>query len=202
MFDHIVALLDAYLDGELNSTQHKKVEMHLEECQACQAEMDTLQALSAMLLEDTLPDFASPEQLAANVALHLPRTPVKSVEWRVLEFGWWLAPVGLLLAWIFISTTAFVSNALSAAGNFGLLNSTFAWIASGSPVDVNFAALLGKFGWLEQGSLQRVTVSEGSIRALISSVFWQVSIAMLYLSWIAIWWARQTHRGLGQPLES
>jgi hypothetical protein len=29
----------------------------------------------------------------------------------------------------------------------------------------------------------------------------QVSIALLYLSWMAIWWARHTHQGHGQLLE-
>ena len=95
MSDHVLELLGAYLDGELHNGQLRKVEAHLDECQTCQEEYQALQALSATLQEAPLPDFPSPERLAADVALRLPRKPVVPVRRKALELGWWLVPVGL-----------------------------------------------------------------------------------------------------------
>ena len=201
MSDHVMDLLGAYLDGELHNGQLRKVVAHLDECQACQEEYQALRALSATLQEAPLPDFPSPERLAADVSLRLPRKPVVPVRRKALELGWWLVPVGLVVTWIFISTTVLVSNVVTAAGGFGLLDSASAWLVAGSP-GANYSAFLGQFGLLEQGSLEWFTISESFTRTFISSIFWQVAIAMLYLSWLAIWWARYTRQGLGQPLES
>ena len=103
MSDHVLELLGAFMDGELQGGQLRKVEVHLEECQACQEELQSLQDLSAMLHSAPLPNFPAPERLAAEVALRLPRLPVKPLSHRAREFGWWLAPVSLILAWIFFS---------------------------------------------------------------------------------------------------
>jgi len=201
MSDHILELLSAYLDGELHSGQLRRVEAHLDECQSCLEEYYSLQALSATLRAEPLPEFPSLERLAADVTLRLPRKPVKPMSRRALEIGWWLAPVGLIVTWAFVSTTILVSNVVTAAGDFGLLDSASAWLVAGT-TGANYSAFIGQFGLLEQGSLEWFSVSERFTRSFISSIFWQVSIAMLYLSWIAIWWARHTRQGLDQPLES
>jgi predicted anti-sigma-YlaC factor YlaD len=201
MSDHILELLDAYIDGELQGGQLRKVENHLDECQSCLEEYYALQALSATLREAPTPDFPSSERIAADVALRLPRKPVKPVSSRALEIGWWLAPVGLIVAWVFVSTTILVSNVVTAVGEFGLLNSASAWLTAGSS-GVNYSALAGQFGLLEGGSLEWFEVSESFSKTFISSIFWQASIAILYLSWLAIWWARRTRQGLGQPFDS
>ena len=202
MSDHIIDLLGAYLDGELHNGQLRKVITHLDECQACQEEFQTLRALSKTLQEAPLPDFPALERLIADVALRLPRKPVVPLRRRALELVWWLAPVGLIATWIFISTTILVSNVVTAAGGFGLLDSASAWLVSGSPSGANYSAFLGQFDLLEQGSLEWFTISESFTRTFISSIFWQVAIAMFYLSWLAIWWVRHTRQGLGQALES
>ncbi len=197
MSDHIAELLNAYLDGELNPQQRRKVEAHLEKCPSCVDELEALEALSGTLAEVPLPEFSSPEQLAANVALRLPRTPVKAPTSRkLLELGWWLAPVGLIFAWVFISTFSLASMLINAAGNAGLVESV-SLFAGGS---VNYTAFLGRFGFLEPSTLQWLVPSEQFIRQLLSHLIWQVALAMLYLSWIAIWWARQTRPGLNRQL--
>jgi predicted anti-sigma-YlaC factor YlaD len=201
MSDHILELLGAYIDGELHGGQLRKVEAHLGECQACLEEYYALQALSETLRAVPVPDFPMPERIAADVALRLPRKPVKPMRTKALEVGWWLVPVGLIVAWIFVSTTILVSNVVTAAGEFGLLDSASAWLVAGSS-GVNYSALVGQFGLLEGGSLEWFVVSESFSRTLIMSIFWQVAIAMLYLSWFAIWWARHTRQGLGRPLDS
>ena len=199
--DHILELLGAYIDGELQGGQLRKVEAHLAECQSCLEEYYTLQALSATLHEAQMPDFPSPEHFAADVALRLPRVPVKPIRTKALEVGWWLVPVGLIAAWIFVSTTILVSNVITAAGDFGLLNSASAWLIAGSP-GAGYSAFLGQIGFLGEGNLEWLTFSESFTRSFVSSIFWQISIAMLYLSWFAIWWARHTRQGSGGTLDN
>jgi anti-sigma factor RsiW len=147
MSDHILELLGAYIDGELHGGQLRKVETHIDECQSCLEEYYTLQALSATLHEAPLPDFPAPERFAADVALRLPRVPAKPIRTKALEFGWWLVPVGLIAAWIFFSTTTLVSNMITTAGDFGLLNSASSWLIAGSS-GTGYSAFLGQFGLL------------------------------------------------------
>lgn len=202
MSEHILELLGAYLDGELYGGQLRRVETHLEECQYCLEEYQVLQALSVTLHDATVPDFPSPERLAADVALRLPRKPVKPVSGRALEIGWWLAPVGLIAVWIFISTILLVSNMVEATNGFGLLSSASDWLVSGSPGGADYSAFVGQFGFLEPETQQLFTRSESFTRNVLANIFWQVAIGMFYLSWLAIWWARHMRQGLGQPLGS
>ena len=201
MSDHILELLGAYIDGELRGGQLRKVETHLEECQSCLEEYYTLQALSARLHAAPLPEFPSPERLAADVALRLPRKPIKPVRTKVFEIGWWLVPVGLIATWVFVSTTILISNVVAAAGDFGLLNSASAWLVAGTS-GVSYSAFLGQFGLLSGNSLEWVELTEAFTRMNISQIFWQVAIALLYLSWMAIWWARHMRRGSGGTFDS
>jgi len=202
MSDHILELLGTYIDGELSAGQIRKVEAHLDECQTCLEEYYALQALSATLQASPVPEFPAPERLAADVALRLPRRPVKPVRSRVLEIGWWLAPVGLIATWIFISTTILVSNVVATASEFGLLNSVTAGLFSAAPSEAYWSATLSQFGLLAGNSLQWAEMTEAFTRITVPQFIWQISIAMLYLSWMAIWWARHTRQGLGQPLDS
>ncbi len=192
MPDHKFELLNAYLDGELNPQQRRKCETHLESCPECQAELEALETLSGRLAEVPLPEFTSPEQLAANVALRLPRKPVqKSVPRKWTEYAWWLAPVGLLAAWAFLSVYSLAGDLFSAAGNFGLVENVS--VLGNNPA--NYSATLGHFGLLDPNMLKWLVPSEAFIRELFSQLIWQVSLAMLYLSWIAIWWAHQSRLG-------
>ena len=200
MSDHILDLLDAYLDGELHGAQLRKVEMHLDECQTCLEEYQALQALSVTLKDAPLPDFPAPERLAAEVALQMPRRQVKPANRRALEISWWLAPIGMVLVSIFLSTTILVSNLVTAADGLGLLRSASAWLVSGSADQAYWSGTLGQFGLLAGDGLQWAEATEDFTRNILSPITWQVSIALLYLSWMAIWWARHTRQepeGLG-----
>ena len=198
MSDHVLDLLGAYLDGELQGGQLRRVTAHLQECQSCLEELQALQAISAALQEATTPEFSPPERLASDVALRLPRDQAGPSRSKALEYGWWLVPVGLLAAWVFLSTTLLVSRVVILAGDFGLLDSASAWLAAGSPSEGTYAALLGRMGMLANGDLQWLTISEGYARQLASTLFWQISISMLYLGWLAIWWARHAQQESGQ----
>ena len=48
MSNHVSEWLNAYLDGELKNGRLHQVEEHLATCEACQAELESLQGLSAL----------------------------------------------------------------------------------------------------------------------------------------------------------
>jgi anti-sigma factor RsiW len=201
MSKHMTEWLNAYLDGELRGIRLLDVEAHLAECQACQEELQSLQGLSALLQKVPLPGPISPERLAAQVNLRLPHGPLAATKSTALKIGWWMMPVGLTALWIFISTAILVSDMVSTAGEIGLLGKASAWLGTGSSTETYWAAALGQFGILSGNSLQWAEVTEAFTRTAVPQIAWQVSIALLYLSWIAIWWARQRRQEHGQLLE-
>jgi predicted anti-sigma-YlaC factor YlaD len=202
MSKHMTEWLNAYLDGELRGIRLHDVEAHLAECQACQEELQSLQGLSALLQKVPVPEFISPERFAAQVNLRLPHQPLAATKSKALEIGWWMIPVGLVAVWIFISTAIMVSDMVSTANEIGLFGRSSAWLGPGSSSEAYWAATLGQFGILSGNSLQWAEVTEAFTRTAVPQITWQVSIALLYLSWIAIWWARHRPQEHGQLLES
>src|SRR6266498_1420787 len=148
MSNHVTEWLNAYLDGELNSSRLEHVEAHLAECQVCQADLESLRRLSGLLHEVPLPEFTSPERFATQVNLRLPDKQTASPEKKLLEIGWWMIPVGLLGTWIFISTSFFVNDLLSTANSLGLLTSLSNWLVFGSASQAYWTSTLGQFGVL------------------------------------------------------
>jgi len=201
MSNHVIEWLNAYLDGELKGKRLHQVEEHLAECEACQAESETLQGISSLLHEVPAGEFTANETFVSQVNLLLPQRPIVSTRRKVLEVGWWMVPVGLLTVWIFISTTILVSDVVSAANNFGLLDNVNL-LASDIVDNAYWSSALGQFGLLQGANLQWFERTESISRNLIPQIVWQISIALLYLTWIAIWWARQRLQGSGQALES
>ena len=204
MSNHVTEWLNAYFDGELTGRRLHQVEEHLAECADCQAELDALQSLSQLLHEVPTPEFAAPERFASQVNLLLPKRPGAATESKIFEIGWWMIPVGLLAAWAFVSTAVLVSNLISAADSFGLLDSATTLFVSGSSNAVYWTSTLGQFSSLEGNSLQWFELTESYSRNLLPQFVWQAAIALLYLTWIAVWWARRTrhqHHQHGQPLE-
>lgn len=203
MSKHVSEWLNAYYDGELHGRQLKLVEEHLAECESCQAELESLQGLSDLLHEVQTPELVSPERFVSQVNLRLPheqRTVVSQK--RVMEFGWWMIPVGLLATWAFVSTTFLVSDILSAASGLGLLSGMSAWLASGPSNDVYLSTTVGQMGVLNGSGLNWAETVETFTRMSLPQISLEISIALLYLSWMAIWWTRHTRQGSGQLIES
>jgi hypothetical protein len=179
------------------------VEAHLAECEICRAELESLEEVSGLLHQVPVPQFTSPERFAAQVNLRLPHqkaAPTPSGK-KILEIGWWMAPVGLLAAWVFISTSFVVNDMLSVANNVGLLSNVSNWMMFGGSSIADWSATLGQYGILSGNSLNWAETTETFTRTSLPLISLQVSIALLYLSWIAIWWVRRTRRGPGQLLE-
>lgn len=194
MSDHVTEWLGAYLDGELKGGRLHQVERHLGGCDSCRAELESLQGLSRLLQEAPAPEFASNERFVSQVNLRLPQRQEKPARSTVIEFGWWMIPVGLLTAWIFISTAVLVSDMVSTADRLGLLDSTSTLLIADASSNELWASMLGQLGLLEGDSLKWFELTEEFTRNVLPQFIWQVSIAFLYLAWIAIGWARRTRR--------
>ena len=201
MSNHMTEWLSAYLDGELRGSRLHQVEEHLAACEACRAELQSLQGLSAALHEVSAPEFTSSERFAAQVNLRLPHELPKASKRRVQEAGWWMIPVSLLAVWVLINTSAVVGDVISAAKELGLLNSVPAWLIPASSSGAIWSGTLGQLGILSGDGLEWAETTEAFTRNTLPQLTWQVSIALLYLGWIAIWWARQMRQEHGQFLE-
>ena len=112
-----------------------------------------------------------------------------------------MIPVGILAAWVFIGTSFFIGDLLSTANRLGLLRGISEWMAIGPSSEIYLSATLSQFGILSGNSLSWAESIEAFTRMSLPQISLQISIALLYLSWIAIWWARQPRQQRGQLLE-
>jgi len=199
MSNHVTEWLNAYLDGELQGNRLQHVQDHLAECEACQDELDSLQTLSGLLQAVPSPEFPSPERFATQVNLLLPQKRTPAPKNQLFEIGWWMIPVGLLAVWVFISTAALLGDAVSTAKNFGILDRTTASFISAPSETVEVTSTLGQFGMLQGKNLQLAEMTETFTRGLFPQIILQVSVALLYLAWFAVWWTRHT-RQISEPL--
>jgi Putative zinc-finger len=205
MSKHVSEWLNAYYDGELRGNRLHQVEAHLTECELCQKELESLDRVSSVLNTVPAPEFTSAERFASQVSLRLPHKQALISRKQIFDVGWWMIPVGLLGTWIFIGTAFFVSDILSAANNLGLLSSISGWLAFGTSGDTFWTATLGQIGVLSGNSLNWAESTEAFTTTSLPIIILNVSIVLLYLSWMAIWWARHTRHERqphGQLLES
>ena len=201
MSSHVTEWLNAYFDGELKNGRLHQVEKHLTECEACRKELESLHDLSGLLQEAPEPDFPSPERFVAQVNLLLPHKRTPTLKPSLFDAGWWMIPAGIMVAWVFISTALLLSNAVSMADSFGLLDSvTASWVSS--PVDTaEVTATLGQFGMLSGDSLQWAERTESATRNVLPQIVLQAAVAVMYLAWFATWWARHTRQTQGRLIE-
>lgn len=210
MSEHVIDWLNAYLDGELGGSRLHQVEKHLESCPQCQAELESLRGLSALLHSEPLPDaFPTASRFAAQVALRLPTRAVPAVPSKnrpsVAAVVWWLAPLGLLAAWAFVQTVFLLSNWIATAGDLGLLGGAAAWLnANGSPSPLPIT-LLEQVGIL-QGELASVWNGVEGLLAWggLGQWLWQLPIALLFLGWLAGWvaWRNRQSKDRSFPVQS
>ena len=201
MSSHVSEWLNAYHDGELHGSKLHHVEEHLAECEVCQAELESLESLSNLLQKASVPEFTPTERFATQVSLRLPRKQRNISRKQILEIGWWMIPVGLLAAWVFVATSAYVGDILSAASHLGLVSGLSNWFVPSPSSGIYLSATLGQAGLLHGASLHWAENTETFTRTSLPEISLQVSVALLYLSWLAIWWARHTRREHGQLLE-
>lgn len=195
MSEHVTDWLEAYQDGELHGLRLRQVESHLAECSACQAELEALAGLASLLTETPpVGDFLPTERFVANLTLNLPRQTETPQPRKMLEFGWWLMPFGILGAWVFLQITFSLTSLALTAAEAGLLGSHLAWLPGTPPQMAWFAALtdlfgnqLGSTGTALLSALNQVDVF---VMQWSGWVFGQLFLAALYLGWLAAWWLK------------
>ena len=197
--EHVTAWLGAYHDGELQGRRLRQTETHLARCETCRVELEELRALTMLLQESpALERLTRPDRFVAQVGLRLPRRPTQPTWKRALETGWRLAPAGLLGAWVFCQTVLLTSNVMMGALRLGWGSDVAAWLLP--------ASRQGSW-WTETLSLSSASLSDlGQIASQLLSnggpLGWGITlnlvalvvIGLLYLSWLASWWARRQHR--------
>lgn len=174
---HITQWLHAYHDGELRGRRLAQVEAHLATCAACQAELDALDQLAGLLAEAPAPDTGtSPEQFAAQVNLRLPRkapaTDQPAQMQHLRAVGWYLVPLAL------IATVVVVQARNLATRLFGPLLGTTSGTAS--PFDCLNTLL----------TAPDLVTLVGCASDLLTIVTVPLTIAVLYLAWLGLWWVR------------
>ncbi len=201
MTEHVTEWLGPYHDGELHGARLQQTEQHLAECAECRAELEAIRSLSALLHESPPPaDFLPAGHFTANLKLSLPRQPERIPYRRMLEIGWWLVPVGLLAAWLFVQITFSLSTMVTAASNSGLLGSSLAWL-QGQPVQTEwFSDAMSLFGNQinSSGSSFLLTLNDVDVLATqwADRSFWEVLFALAYLGWLASWWLRRPEQSV------
>jgi hypothetical protein len=164
--------------------------------------LESLGNLSNLLHEVPTPKFITPGRLASQVNLRLPHKQSAVSRGQILEIGWWMLPVGLLATWAFVVTSTALSEILFEANHFGLLSGISNWLAFGSSNGIYLSTTFGQAGLLSGKGLNLAEATETFTRISLPQISLQISIALLYLSWIAIWWTRHQRQQQGQLLET
>jgi hypothetical protein len=199
MTKHVEQWLEAYYDGELKGRPAQQVEAHLETCEICRVELESLSSLSTLLQEfPEARDLTPVDTFAAQIGLRLPRKPKESQRQKVFRVGWQWVPVGLLATWIFVQTTFIVS---------GVLN----WILRVIPETGHFPGFLQSDSQAESilGAASNLTGAEFADLGQFGldvlrgggPLGWAVTlnlgitliIGVLYLSWLASWWVQKSN---------
>jgi hypothetical protein len=195
MREHVTEWLGAYMDGELQGIRMRQVEVHLVDCQTCQAELEDLRELSSLLhAADPVKEFIPADRFTAQLALRLPRRPEVPLRKKALEIGWWLIPAGILGAWVFVQVLLLMSGVVSTAGQAGLLGRAAAWFPTGPQHGAwrsSIASLLD-LNLNESGNLILQTLDQIELFGtdILVPVIWQAVLGFVYVSWLLLWWMR------------
>ena len=205
MIEHVTDLLGAYVDGELHGLRLRQVEEHLSKCAACRKELAELRHLSSLLQESVpMEAFIPANQFAANMVLRLsaqdakanpPRRAAPAQPQKPLSLLWWLAPVGILGAWVFAQAIFSFGSVLSAANAAGLMNNVTAWFSNAPQQSLWFSATMGLFGGQLSGPSKTVVdvLNDISVSGsgLVIQLLLQTGIALAYWACLGWWWRRR-----------
>lgn len=197
MNQHVTNWLEAYHDGELHGLRLRQVEAHLAQCPACRAELEQLQALSALLQESPAAErLTAPDRFMAQVRLRLARRPEQPAGRRALETGWRLIPAGLLGAW------AFAQAVFVMAGVVLIVLNLSHGAAAGLLPTRGGSWLMEVLRWTGV----HLTGTERIVLQSLSTLGWLamlefallITIGLLFWSWLASWWVRRRQSGMSR----
>jgi predicted anti-sigma-YlaC factor YlaD len=123
MDTHVTDWLGAYYDGELAGRRKQQVEDHLRGCRECQAQLEELHKLSALLREaPQAVTQLSAQRFQTQVKLRMGAALSRPAWQRALKAGWQLAPLGAVAAWAFGQTALAITAAVLRIGTPGGLS--------------------------------------------------------------------------------
>lgn len=197
--NHQLTWLGAYLDGEINETLRGQIEAHLATCPDCRRELEELRQLSTLLQASPVPLSPQSDADFANAVMARVTRPVPSLWQRGLAAGWRHTPLFLFAGWAFFQALQWVSTALLIG--LRLIPGGRALLPSGGTPQESF--LLEMLRMSLPGNLTGQTI-EGlswlapfNALALLNLVV-LVVLALLFLSWLASWWAYHHSRATSQ----
>ncbi len=196
MNNHVADWLSAYHDGELRGLRLRQVEQHLATCLSCQAELEALQNLSALLqISDPAVVFLPAGRFAANLALQLPRRPQRTQLQSAIASRWWLVPVSLLVIGVCLQITSALGTVVSLTANSDIFGSQLAWL-HGEALRMDWLSTgMRLFGdrLSTPGTTIFVIVNDVQlvIAQLMQRLIPQAVLAAGYLVWLFTWWVRQ-----------
>ena len=202
--NHVTARLQAYCDGELDPRTAAAVEAHMAECEACLAELEALETLSALLHELPPATQLMPEdRFVAQVALRLPREATRTLPESTLKWGWRLAPAMLVATWVFAQAAAILASGITALLRLGIGGEVLGVLipeqtaAGGAGLGLA-GSLLDALGGGAVVNILRQLSALGQI-AVVPMLFTGLT-ALAICSWVAMWWAleRQAPRESGK----
>lgn len=196
---HVSAWLGAYLDGEVSQTLRGQIEAHLQNCPGCQHELEELRRLSALLQACPVPPSPQSDTDFAQAVIERAARHVPPPWQRGLTRAWRWAPLFLFVFWVFFQAVQWVSAAVL----FGL------HLAPGGQALLPFAES-AQDGFLLE--LLRMGLPGRLTGPVIEGLAWLapfdpfallnlavlVVLALLFLSWLASWWAYHRARAAGR----
>jgi anti-sigma factor RsiW len=190
MHEAMRSLLNAYLDGELQSTRLQEMELHLASCESCRNELTELHLVSTLLQDAPSPEFMNTERFVSNLVLRLPRQTLHSLPPKPGQLAWWLIPAGLMGAWVFVQTVFILSNLVAVAQTTSLFGQVATWLNVGQ--QTAWFAVLTSFFRTQAGGLQPTLSVLNGLNILgvnlVDGFLWQALIVLLYWSWLFAWW--------------
>lgn len=198
MNEHVDALIDAYLDGELTRQQERRVEEHLSACETCRSFLTVRQKLSTLVREVPGTRGLKPASVFADRVMEsLEAGYVQESPWwlelrgmytevqtwltdrSVLQAGWIAVPVMLLLASVFIRSVGILNTVIRLVPDSeSILGQVFNFLkpAVALQVDQPWGGVLGRMVGFDVGNW-----------TLFTSLFASFIIGLLYAAWIASW---------------
>lgn len=173
--------MDLYLDGEMSAAQHRQAETHLAGCPACRAALERRRALSGLLLSaPPAPQGKTAERFAAEIERQMQNAPAQAAApghpW--LRAAWVAVPLALLGVLVFFQAASLLTNLVAfIPGLSDALTTALApSLALPGPLD-GLRELAGLFAPISF--------------TLITALAAPIAFGLLYLSWLAGWWAMQ-----------
>jgi len=187
MENHVHEWLNAYHDGELRGRKLDRVASHLAHCPECQQALAELDALSALLQSDPLPQISTtPEQFVGQVGLRLPRRTQavarRAGDRRRLGKRWVLAPLGVMGMIWFIQAVTFATNLITGIEWLGISSQAVTWLVPAQTGEPNLVAQASMFA-LDWAVPFDLNIFLGLILPLL--------VAGFYLVWLVLLWIKQ-----------